>query len=584
MAFHIKAATQTLFIPKADFEPIFNNTDSYFIPIYQRPYTWQSKDVKRLLDGIVETFQKNEVDEEDPYFMGTIQVKPESESLAIIDGQQRLTTMLLIFKALDLLGQADCKVYDNRLSSKVSTQTENLTAVFELTKVEAEHEKSLNIHIKRLSEIVEYLKQLPEGVELSALVTYLKSNLYFVVINTDAGLSKTIDIFNTINTTGQDLSTGDIFKVQLFEYLQKYQGAKDDVFTEIDELYKLIDKENKRYGWNHATMNNILEVYRPILIEKHGLGRNLYEIGIGIFWERFFSVLLKNENQQGLSTHKEELKKALSIDDLKKIIEVTYTWNNLNVFTPKVHAFSHLLWWHGRYNPHHKLTSIYLYKYFETVETFDQKQFEAFSMLLLKYLFAQALRFKKQVNETHRFIYKLTNQLVNESIDVPMETLRKRLLELQGQTQWTMENNVFEVKQRRNFLSWLTAMLYEAETLNKGYDWETVIGKYFNYNGGTNYDIEHIQASQAKSSTIEWQNHLNTFGNLILLESSINRSISNDEITNKLNKDNGKQSYNDSKLPIVQQFIKDFDTNWTTEKVESRRAALIETVMNFLFK
>jgi hypothetical protein len=578
MAFHIEAATQTLFKSKGDFLPIFD-TKKYFIPIYQRPYTWAEKDVKRLLDGIVETFQK---DSNDPYFMGTIQLKPESEGFAIIDGQQRLTTMLLIFKSLDLLSQVDCNIYDNRLSSKVSTQTENLTTVFALTEVKEEHAKSQNIHIKRLYEIHNHLKELPEGVELPALVTYLKENLYFVVINTDAGLSKTIDIFNTINTTGQDLSTGDIFKVQLFEYLKKYQGAKDDVFTEIDGLYKIIDKGNKTYEWNHGSMEGVLDIYRTILVTRHGLSRALLSPNMtsDIFWESFFAVMLKNEKITGFTNHKETFENAITIADLKKVINEHYLWINKNIYTDKFQVFSHLLWWHGRYAIHHIVLNVYLFKYYKSDETFDKERFEAFALLLFKYLFIQGLRYKRQVNETHRFVYNLTYELYHEDIDVVFKTLKTNISNLEDSLTDILKSNIFEVAQRRNFLSWLTAILCEAEESGYGFN----IQKYFNYEDGIDYDIEHIQALEAESTTEAWQNDTNTFGNLILLERGINRSISNDEIGKKLDANDGNQSYHNTNLPIVKQFIKDFDGDWTIEKVETRRTDLIKIVTNFLFK
>lgn len=62
--------------------------------------------------------------------------------------------------------------------------------------------------------------QLAEFSEnIDSFVEYILNDILFVVIETVAGLSKTIQIFNTINTAGLDLNGDDLFKVRLYEYL-----------------------------------------------------------------------------------------------------------------------------------------------------------------------------------------------------------------------------------------------------------------------------------------------------------------------------------------------------------------------------
>ena len=54
---------------------------------------------------------------------------------------------------------------------------------------------------------------------IEEFINYFLSDINFVVVETLAGLSKTIQIFNTINTAGLDLNGNDLFKVHLYEYL-----------------------------------------------------------------------------------------------------------------------------------------------------------------------------------------------------------------------------------------------------------------------------------------------------------------------------------------------------------------------------
>ena len=66
------------------------------VPIYQRPFAWGDKQVEELINDIKESIN------EDEYFLGTIVLtKIEGESkLEIVDGQQRISSIIIFFSAL----------------------------------------------------------------------------------------------------------------------------------------------------------------------------------------------------------------------------------------------------------------------------------------------------------------------------------------------------------------------------------------------------------------------------------------------------------------------------------------------------
>jgi hypothetical protein len=74
-------------------EPIFvgDIEGSFFVPAYQRGYRWGEVEVKNLLDDIRENYGK-------PYYLQPIVVKKHGGDWELIDGQQRLTTLYLIFQ------------------------------------------------------------------------------------------------------------------------------------------------------------------------------------------------------------------------------------------------------------------------------------------------------------------------------------------------------------------------------------------------------------------------------------------------------------------------------------------------------
>lgn len=67
---------------------------SYHIPLYQRPYNWENEQVSDLW---------NDIDKNPPgYFLGIVLFKPtgsDSVNFEVVDGQQRLTTLLLLLRA-----------------------------------------------------------------------------------------------------------------------------------------------------------------------------------------------------------------------------------------------------------------------------------------------------------------------------------------------------------------------------------------------------------------------------------------------------------------------------------------------------
>ncbi|EWT02611.1 hypothetical protein N865_02850 [Intrasporangium oryzae NRRL B-24470] len=79
---------------------IFSSDFDFTIPHYQRPYAWETEQALQLLDDLEDALER---DLQDPYFLGSlVLVKPEDSDPAadVIDGQQRLTTLSILFSVL----------------------------------------------------------------------------------------------------------------------------------------------------------------------------------------------------------------------------------------------------------------------------------------------------------------------------------------------------------------------------------------------------------------------------------------------------------------------------------------------------
>ena len=64
---------------------------SFYVPSYQRGYRWGADEVTRLLEDVYQNGKKN-------YCLQPIVVKRRTDGFELIDGQQRLTTLYLIYR------------------------------------------------------------------------------------------------------------------------------------------------------------------------------------------------------------------------------------------------------------------------------------------------------------------------------------------------------------------------------------------------------------------------------------------------------------------------------------------------------
>ena len=84
-------------------EEVFREGNLFEIPDYQRPYAWTTEETNELLDDLLQAMgETGPVDNIPPYFLGSIVlIKPDGQEPAeVVDGQQRLTTLTLLFCVL----------------------------------------------------------------------------------------------------------------------------------------------------------------------------------------------------------------------------------------------------------------------------------------------------------------------------------------------------------------------------------------------------------------------------------------------------------------------------------------------------
>ena len=348
--FEIQASSRTLARnEKEEDATLWRPATRYVIPIFQRAYSWGQIEASQLVNDLLDSFTgRHGGIPSDPMFIGTMQIEDRDKYREddfefhhkVIDGQQRITTLILLLRALELAGvNAGGSLptdYTRRLITHVGggIQQSYLEAALSWDGVSPFPPDDLNRYQQNLVMIRNLIAPSLEedaAIDLTGFADYLLSKVYFVVIETRAGLSKTLQIFKSINTTGLDLDGGDVFKIRFYEYLRFFDKDKSserdrETFIEVAKLYDEIEKRNKKAGWRIAEMEHILSIARHYVATEADLAHASRLAAGTTFFEHFFDVVINKQTRNGFAREKCE-SFTLSLDLIRELIDVRFKWD-----------------------------------------------------------------------------------------------------------------------------------------------------------------------------------------------------------------------------------------------------------------
>ena len=591
--FEINTYTYTLSDTKSSAKSLIQEKLKYIIPVYQRPYSWGETQIETFINDIFISFWGTEKkSKSESMFIGTMQLSEKKYSeennsyQEIIDGQQRITTLTLLMKVLsekykdnEKMKSFDFQWIDTDVNR--GQQSKDLAEVLFDNKFDDKDQ--LNKYAINYKLLKEYFEQIilidkvegEQEFKEDDFITHLLTKLYFVVIETKAGLSKTLQIFNAINSTGLDLNNTDIFKIRLYEYLSN-SGDDKKIFDDIDKLYEKIDIKNAEEKRKITDMNTILSIYKSFLISKYGSSMTLWKMATSTFFERLFDTLLDIKEWSGFLAFKEE-KNILNISDIDKIIEVRYRWENKHygesgTFDDFNTMLSlRLLWW-SRYSNYWNLAFLYLLEDDATDEKYNQL-IQVLSRLYISY----TLMYQKQINSIHQFTKNIFQKLITnpKNIDEVIKEIKEKYIEQDERIKKIISGDIFWNPKIKNILTRMSAAIEEKKTTKSIKEIEKLIFD-------TKIDIEHIKSRNdddfADTEFKEkWGKILNTIGNLVILEYSINRSIGNNPYEKKI------EFYNKSTFKIIVDFPMRFPS-WELDIAKKRKAEEINKISKFLYQ
>ncbi len=325
---------------KSIYDLLSDRKADYIIPDYQRPYAWDEDNCQTLWDDIfsfaIPDNDATKFDTNDEYFLGSIVTfENDKRQQEVIDGQQRLTTFMLLLRAFydrfTQMQDQDSKDFSERIASCIWKTNE-------IGKPDKEHLKIDSV-VATDKDKEEFLSILRTGVVTSEQTSRYANNFRFFLEKVDDFINHfptfaknlparilnncilmpieaesqdtALRIFSTLNDRGLPLSDSDIFKAQFYQY---YKAKSDDARNEfIKDWKKLEETCEKIFHPSVGTpMDDLFTRYMYYIRAKRDNNKSTTTESLRKFYERDKYAVLKQDG---------------TFDDLKELAEF---WEDIN--------------------------------------------------------------------------------------------------------------------------------------------------------------------------------------------------------------------------------------------------------------
>ena len=192
------------------------------IPFYQRAYSWEKQDIEKLI---------NDINTRSIHYLGNIVFKKNDDKFIIIDGQQRLTTIYIIFMAL---------------------REKPFELDYEIDSGDGEKLKNFDINEHRYinQQILEAINFVKNNKTLCEISFKEKLNSAIFTMTIIPENIKATEYFELVNTKSIQLENHQVLKARFLSNIKdNYVGIarKWDMISNMDEKYKDQVKNNNKY-------------------------------------------------------------------------------------------------------------------------------------------------------------------------------------------------------------------------------------------------------------------------------------------------------------------------------------------------
>lgn len=239
---------------------------TYQVPIYQRNYAWEDTEINALVKDVLDSYEKNK---NSVYYIGTLVTYKRGDNLfEVIDGQQRLTTIYLLLKALDV-----------KIINKLTYTARQISkdTIENLPKIPEVYDEGIKNGFDYAKEAIKNIV----GENKEEFTKYFLKNVKIIHYR----VPKDVDLnhyFEVMNSRGEQLEKHEIIKARLSEHLsadelttfsmiweacsdmnryiqQKYHNPKlfSDNYSDILE-YDVFQEKSEKNENNYHSINELL--------------------------------------------------------------------------------------------------------------------------------------------------------------------------------------------------------------------------------------------------------------------------------------------------------------------------------------
>jgi uncharacterized protein with ParB-like and HNH nuclease domain len=559
---------------------LFSDKKSDFlIPDYQRPYAWEDEQCQTLWDDIY-TFaipDDNYMNfiQGDEYFLGSIVTyKNDSGKLEVIDGQQRLTTLMLLLRAFyirfnnmkdddsqrtqemiskclwktDEFGKADLN--ELKINSEVATDNdkEEFLEILKNGEVRPDQKSKYANNFRFFQRKIEkFLSEQP--TYFAYLPARILNNCILLPIEAESQATA-LRIFSTLNDRGLPLSDADIFKAQFYKFY-KEKGEKDSFIKQWKDLEEICDKIfHPKTG---TSMDELFARYMYYERAKLGIKSSTTE-ALRKFYERNKYSLLKQKetftNLTILAKFWQDVSKQnserFSDQVLQKLFILNYAPNGM--------------WYY--------FVSVYFMQNRDTEEKLEDSEFESFLTIIIAFIWTYTVINPGVIALRTPVYAEMVNIVQGKTVDFDEFKFDASSVKI------AFDNYAFSNNRpiTKSMLTWWAFANYEQTVPQLK----------------TAFDIEHIFAinRQINEKTLKNTNNMETLGNKTLLEERINISASDYRFADKIkyyqgftnSKGQEKQGTQIKELVALSDKISDFNE----EDIKKRNRQIIDRFLSFL--
>lgn len=557
-----------------------NKKSDFLIPDYQRPYAWGESECLTLWEDIFSfAFPDNDKDKfnssNDEYFLGPIVTfKNDDGKMEIIDGQQRLTTLMLFLRAFYAR-------YGNMQDSESKATRENIEKC--IWKTDEFGKPNMNA-LKINSEVAtdndkgEFLSILKDGIAYKEMKSNYAANYRFFQTKTEEFLNAfpgyfsylpirilnncillpieaesqdtALRIFSTLNDRGKPLSDADIFKAQFYKYFSA-KGEKDAFIKKWKALEELCEKIF--HPISGTPMDELFTRYMYFERAKMGIKSSTTE-ALRKFYEKDSYKLLKND--------------AI----FENLIVLANFWNdvsdqNVERFSDKVLRRLFVL----NYAPNGMWTyfvSVYFMQNKDNEGLLDDEKFYSFLKKITAFIWTYAIT-NPGVNALRTPVYaEMVNIIKNKTVEFADYHFDEKMVRSLFDTFGFYNGRPIT----KSMLAWWALNNEDQPVLSLE----------------TTFEIEHIFAKsrQDKEKTLKNRKNLEVLGNKVLLEKRINIRASDYRFEDKIKYyqgyTNSRNQYKKGTDITELITLSKTQTDFTEQDIENRNDNIVNSFIAYL--